>query len=128
MAAKHLLMIPRLLFVAALSFVFSLPTAVAQEGMVSDTRIDQKSSARSTGIHSFTPQRAASYGRYGFQAVVELRVAPGVNKRLNVRQYFPSLEAAQLGFAAVRSALPAHSHLISLVWFFPTDSQDEIGQ
>ena len=66
--------------------------------------------------------------RYGFNAIFELRVAPGVVKVLDVRQYFASEQQAVQGFLRVRTAMPEGAYLVSVQWTGPTQGQANIGQ
>ena len=66
--------------------------------------------------------------KFGFHAHFEIRVAPGLLKPLEVRQYFNSEEQAVAGFMRVRNAMVDHAHLVSIVWVTPTDSQQGLGQ
>ena len=66
--------------------------------------------------------------RYGFNAIFELRVAPGIVKVLDVRQYFASEQQAVQGFLRVRTAMPEGAYLVSVQWTGPTQGQANIGQ
>ena len=72
---------------------------------------------------------ARSFGeeRYGFLAIFEVRVAPGVVKTLDVRQYFGSEELTVQGFMRVRASLSGQAHLVNVHWITPTEGGVVIG-
>ena len=75
-----------------------------------------------------TGVRSAGEGRFGFHAVFEVRIAPGVIKTLDVRQYFGTETQSVEGFTRVRSSVPETAHLVSVQWFYPTLGDISIGQ
>jgi len=65
--------------------------------------------------------------RYGFNAMFEIRVAPGVVKTLDVRQFFSTEQHSVQGFMKVRSAMPADAVLVYVRWISPTSGTSPIG-
>ena len=65
--------------------------------------------------------------RYGFNAMFEIRVAPGVIKTLDVRQFFSTEQHSVQGFMKVRSAMPADAVLVYVQWITPTSGTSPIG-
>jgi len=82
----------------------------------------EPASTPSTGL------RSAGEGRFGFHAIFELRIAPGIIKTLDVRQFFGSELQSVEGFTRVRSSVPDNAHLVSVQWFYPTLGDISIGQ
>ncbi|MCH1583355.1 MAG: hypothetical protein L7S63_09575 [Flavobacteriales bacterium] len=72
--------------------------------------------------------RSAGEGRFGFYAIFELRIAPGIVKTLDVRQFFGSELQSVEGFTRVRSSVPDNAYLVSVQWFYPTLGDINIGQ
>lgn len=72
--------------------------------------------------------RTGDGGRYGFMALFEIRVAPGVVKVLDVRQFFASEQLAVQGFMRVQEAMPDQAVLAGVTWIGPTEGQQGIGQ
>ena len=72
--------------------------------------------------------RMSQEGRYGFLALFEIRVAPGVVKVLDVRQFFDTEQLAVQGFMRVQAAMPNQAVLANVVWINPTEGQMDIGQ
>ena len=72
--------------------------------------------------------RSSEQGRYGFLALFEIRVAPGVVKVLDVRQFFDTEQSAVQGFMRVQAAMPNQAVLANLVWINPTEGHMDIGQ
>ena len=71
--------------------------------------------------------RSVGEERYGFSALFEVRVSPGVVKTLAVRQYFASEEHAVQGFLRVRTSLSGSAHLVHVNWISPTEGGELIG-
>jgi hypothetical protein len=71
--------------------------------------------------------RGHDQNRYGFNAIFEIRVAPGVVKTLDVRQYYSTEQLAVQGFMKVRSAMPADAILVHVEWVSPTSGAEVIG-
>ncbi len=71
--------------------------------------------------------RAHDDSRYGFNAMFEIRVAPGVVKTLDVRQFFSTEQLSVQGFMKVRSAMPADAVLVYVQWVTPTSGTGPIG-
>ena len=65
--------------------------------------------------------------RYGFQAMFEIRVAPGVVKTLEVRQYFATEQLSVQGFMKVRTAMPGQAELVYVTWISPTQGGGAVG-
>lgn len=65
--------------------------------------------------------------RYGFQAVFEIRVAPGVVKTLEVRQFFATEQLSVQGFMKVRTAMPGQAELVYVTWIAPTQGGGGVG-
>ena len=65
--------------------------------------------------------------RYGFAAIFEVRVAPGVVKTMDVRQYFGSEELSVQGFMRVKASLAGKAHLVHVNWLTPTEGGNLIG-
>ncbi len=72
--------------------------------------------------------RSFQEGRYGFLALFEIRVAPGVVKVLDVRQFFANEQLAVQGFMRVQAAMPDQAVLANVVWLNPTEGHMGIGQ
>jgi len=73
------------------------------------------------------PARSFEDGRYGFLALFELRVAPGVIKTLDVRQFFATEQLTVEGFMRVKTSMPASAELVHVTWVTPTQGQTGIG-
>ena len=75
-----------------------------------------------------TDAHAKSLGdeRYGFIALFEVRVAPGIVKSLEIRQYFGNEEHAVQGFMRVKASL-TQAHLVHVNWVTPTEGGVVIG-
>lgn len=71
--------------------------------------------------------RSLGEERYGFSAIFEVRVAPGVVKTLDIRQYFASEEHAVQGFMRVKASLSGTAHLVHVNWITPTEGGEIIG-
>ena len=71
--------------------------------------------------------RGHDQNRYGFNALFEVRVAPGVVKTLDVRQYFSTEQLSVQGFMKVRRAMPADAVLVYVEWISPTSGNSPIG-
>ena len=71
--------------------------------------------------------RGHDQNRYGFKAIFEVRVAPGVVKTLDVRQFYSTEQLAVQGFMKVRSAMPIHAVLVHVEWVSPTSGAEVIG-
>lgn len=78
-------------------------------------------------LPSYGAARSQGDGRYGFAALFELRVAPGVVKSFDVRQYFPTEQLAVQGFMRVQNAMPNGSILVAVNWIAPTNGDSAIG-
>lgn len=78
-------------------------------------------------LPSTGPARSFEEGRYGFMALFELRVAPGVIKTLDVRQFFPTEQMTVEGFMRVKAAMPTTAELVQVTWLTPTEGQTGIG-
>ena len=65
--------------------------------------------------------------RFGFIAIFEVRVGPGVVKTLEVRQYFANEEIAVQGFMRVKASLSGQAHLVHVHWISPTEGGVTIG-
>ena len=101
--------------------------AVGQSSWTSShAGIDKTQSTSAMAMHG---SRSSVGGqKFGFHAHFEIRVAPGLIKPMEVRQYFNSEELAVAGFLRVRNAMVDDAHLVSIVWVTPTDSQQGLGQ
>ena len=73
------------------------------------------------------PARSFEDGRYGFMALFEVRVAPGIIKTLDVRQFFASEQLTVEGFMRVKAAMPSNAELVHVTWLTPMEGQAGIG-
>ena len=71
--------------------------------------------------------RSMGEERYGFLAIFEVRVSPGVIKTLDVRQYFGSEQLAVQGFMRVKASLAGKAQLVHVNWISPTEGEISIG-
>jgi hypothetical protein len=81
----------------------------------------------SGSLPDFGPARSGEDGRYGFAAIFEWRIAPGVVKTFDVRQFYSTEALAVQGFMRVQSALPSGTDLIHIEWMAPTTGDAQIG-
>ena len=116
----------------ALPFFLIVALAWSQPAMSQSSRTSIPSGIGKTQSNSTLAMNGArsSVGgqKFGFHAHFEIRVAPGLVKPMEVRQYFNSEEHAVAGFLRVRNAMVDNAHLVSIVWVTPTDSQQGLGQ
>ena len=115
-------------FVAFVALLFMASTATAQTPATADFHMP---SAFDNSYAGTLPQsgvmRSMGEDRYGFQAIFEWRVAPGVVKVFDVRQYFGTEQGAIQGFMRVQSSMPQGTSLVNVEWFSPTTGGSEIG-
>ena len=71
--------------------------------------------------------RGHDQNRYGFKAMFEVRVAPGVVKTLDIRQAYATEQQSVQGFMKVRSALPANAVLIYVQWITPASGSSGLS-
>jgi len=71
--------------------------------------------------------RGHDQNRYGFKAMFEVRVAPGVVKTLDIRQAYATEQQSVQGFMKVRSALPANAVLIYVEWITPASGSSGLS-
>jgi hypothetical protein len=71
--------------------------------------------------------RGHDQNRYGFKAMFEVRVAPGVVKTLDVRQAYATEQQSVQGFMKVRSALPTNAVLIYVEWITPASGSSNLS-
>lgn len=115
-------------FLAAL-FLIGIGTLSAQTpGTAEFHRPSSFDNSFAGTIPTQAASRTGDGGRYGFMALFEIRVAPGVVKVLDVRQFFPTEQLAVQGFMRVQSAMPDQAILASVTWLGPTEGQETIGQ
>ena len=78
-------------------------------------------------LPDYGPARSGDDGRYGFLALFELRIAPGIVKSFDVRQFFPSEQLSVQGFLRLQSAMPSGTVLVHVDWLSPTTGESGIG-
>lgn len=71
--------------------------------------------------------RSFEEGRYGFLALFEIRVVPGVVKTLDVRQFYPTEQQTVEGFLRVQAAMPNSANLVQVEWLSPPEGQSGMG-
>ncbi len=111
-----------LLFIPA--FLFSL-TASAQ-GLF-PSKLEKGAQVQQTDFPSSQLQVSSGHNRYGFHALYEVRMSPGVVKVLDVRQYYISENQAVQAFMKVQSSVPPGSILKSVEWISPTGGSGGLG-
>ena len=114
--------------VAFAALLFMASTATAQTPGTADFHMP---SAFDNSFAGTLPQsgvmRSMGEDRYGFQAIFEWRVAPGVVKVFDVRQYFGTEQGAIQGFMRVQASMPQGTSLVNVEWFSPTTGGSGIG-
>ena len=76
--------------------------------------------------HSVMPT-TAGHNRYGFHALYEVRMSPGIIKVLDIRQYYVSETQAVQAFMKVQASVPPGAMLKSVQWFGPTGGSGSLG-
>ena len=76
--------------------------------------------------HSVMPT-TTGHNRYGFHALYEVRMSPGIIKVLDIRQYYVSETQAVQAFMKVQASVPPGAMLKSVQWFGPTGGSGSLG-
>lgn len=113
---------------SCIALLMALATFTIANAQAEPAAFRQDKAQVGTASASSTGLRGAGEGRFGFHAIFELRIAPGIIKTLDVRQFFSSELQSVEGFTRVRSSLPHSAYLVSVQWFYPTLGDISIGQ
>lgn len=85
------------------------------------------SSKPSSELEVQKPQGNADHNRYGFHALYEVRVNPGIIKVLDIRQYYLTEMQTVQAFMRVQASVPAGAMLKSVEWISPTGNSGGLG-
>ena len=106
--------------------VFLLSLTVSAQGLF-PSQLEKGPQVEQTDFPASQLQSTSDHNRYGFHALYEVRMSPGVIKVLDIRQYYISENLAVQAFMKVQASVPPGSILKSVQWISPTGGSGGLG-
>lgn len=105
---------------------FLLSLTASSQGLF-PSRLEKAPAVEQLDIPISELQGTAGHNRYGFHALYEVRMSPGVIKVLDIRQYYITEAQAVQAFMKVQASVPPGSILKSVQWISPTGGSGGLG-